>query len=267
MLVQNRSIVVTGAGGGIGRALVLNLLERGAKVAAVDINVTLLAETKEKAAKYAERLTTHLVDITNRAAVEASLEEIKAAHGAVDGLINNAGIIQPFVKIADLEYAAIERVMNINFYGMLYMTKTYLPELQSRLEGHIVNISSMGGFLPVPGQTVYGASKAAVKLFTEGLWAELMNTSVRVTVVFPGAIATNITANSGVAIPGGASAENSSFKALDPDKAAKLILDAMEADKFRVCVGPDSSFLDILYRLMPKFAAKFIAKKMAALLK
>jgi short-subunit dehydrogenase len=157
--------------------------------------------------------------------------------------------------------------MNINFFGMLYMTKTYLPELQSRLEGHIVNISSMGGFLPVPGQTVYGASKAAVKLFTEGLWSELMNTGVRVTVVFPGAIATNITANSGVAIPGGANADNSSFKALDPDKAAKIILDAMEANKFRVCVGPDSSFLDILNRLMPKFAAKFIANKMAALLK
>lgn len=267
MKVQNRTIVVTGAGGGIGRALVLNLLERGAKVAAVDINPQLLEETKQQAAKFQERISTHIVDITNKGAVEGSLEEIKAVHGAVDGLINNAGIIQPFVKIADLEYAAIERVMNINFYGMLYMTKTFLPELQSRLEGHIVNISSMGGFLPVPGQSVYGASKAAVKLFTEGLWAECMNTNVHVTIVFPGAIATNITVNSGVAIPGGASAENSSFKALDPNKAANIILDAMEADKFRVCVGPDSRFLDFLYRLHPKFAAKFIAKQMAALLK
>jgi short-subunit dehydrogenase len=267
MLVQNRSIVVTGAGGGIGRALVMELLNRGAKVAAVDINPTLLEETKEKAAKYADRLTTHIVDITDKASVETSVDEIRAAQGVIDGLINNAGIIQPFVKIADLDYAAIERVMNINFYGMLYMTKSYLPELQSRLEGHIVNISSMGGFLPVPGQTVYGASKAAVKLFTEGLWAEMMNTNVNVTVVFPGAIATNITVNSGVAIPGGGSAENSSFKALDPAKAAKIIVDAMEANKFRVCVGPDSRFLDFLYRLHPKFAAKFIAKQMASLLK
>ncbi|WP_252629481.1 SDR family oxidoreductase, partial [Enterobacter sp. JH539] len=90
--------------------------------------------------------------------------------------INNAGIIQPFVKIDQLGYEVVERVFNVNFYGTLYMTKTFLPHLLTRPEAHIVNVSSMGGFLPVPGQTIYGASKAAVKLFTEGLHSELADT-------------------------------------------------------------------------------------------
>jgi len=104
------------------------------------------------------------------------------AHGKVDGLINCACIIQPFVKLNDLEYEAIEHVMNVNFWGLMYMTKTFLPYLMDRPSAHIVNVSSMGGFLPVPGQTVYGASKAAVKLLTEGLHSELRETSVRVTI-------------------------------------------------------------------------------------
>jgi short-subunit dehydrogenase len=104
------------------------------------------------------------------------------------------------VKIKDLDYAAIERVFAVNWWGTLYVTKTFLPLLLARSEGHIVNVSSMGGLLPVPGQTIYGALKAAVKLFTEGLHSECAGTNVHVTVVFPGAVATNITANSGVEI-------------------------------------------------------------------
>ena len=104
------------------------------------------------------------------------------------------------MRLNDLDYAAIDRVFDVNWRGTLYMTKTFLPLLLARPEAHIVNVSSMGGFLPVPGQTIYGASKAAVKLLTEGLHSELAGTNVRVTVVFPGAVATNITANSGVDI-------------------------------------------------------------------
>ena len=108
-----------------------------------------------------DNVSTHVLNITDRAEVERLPELVIARHGAVDGLINNAGIIQPFVRVKDLDYEAIERVMNVNFYGTLYMTKAFLPCLLKRPEAHIANVSSMGGFLPVPGQSIYGASKAA----------------------------------------------------------------------------------------------------------
>ncbi len=151
MNVLNKVMVVTGGGSGIGRELVLLLLAKGAKVAAVDINEAALAETVERAGSLQTQLSTHIVNITYKAAVSGLPEQVIAAHGAVDGIINNAGIIQPFVRVNDLGYDAIERVMNVNFYGMLYMTKAFLPHLLKRPEAHITNISSMGGFLPVPG--------------------------------------------------------------------------------------------------------------------
>jgi short-subunit dehydrogenase len=146
------------------------------------------------------------------------------------------------------------------------MVKTFLPHLLTRPEAHIVNVSSMGGFLPVPGQTIYGASKAAVKLLTEGLHSELANTNVKVTVVFPGAINTNITKNSGLANPRQASAENGSVKILSPTKAAQIIIDGMESNRYRVLVGNDAKFMDIFYRLHPGSAAKMITGKMKGLL-
>lgn len=267
MKVQNKVIVVTGGGNGIGRELVLHLLSKGARVAAVDINEAGLRETVERAGNQKD-LSTHLVNITDRAAVTALPEQVMARHGVVDGIINNAGIIQPFVRVKDLEYDAIERVMNVNFYGTLYMTKAFLPHLLTRPEAHITNISSMGGFLPVPGQSIYGAAKAAVKLLTEGLHSELALTNVHVTVVFPGAIGTNIAANSGInlTLPAGDSSTQQSFKQLAPAKAAEIIVDGMEKNQYRVLVGSDSRFMDFLYRLHPKFAANFIFKQMKSLL-
>lgn len=269
MKVQGKVFVVTGGGNGMGRELVLLLLSKGARVAAVDIKEDALKETAELAGANKDKLSLHVVNITNREAVEALPAEVIAKHGAVDGLINNAGIIQPFVRIKDLDYAAIERVMNVNFYGMLYVTKAFLPHLLKRPQGHIANISSMGGFLPVPGQTVYGASKAAVKLFTEGLNSELLNTNVRVTVIFPGAIGTNIAANSGVSISGPneeAMKNQKAPKTLPPAEAAKMMVDAIEKDKYSVFVGQDSAFMNFLYRLSPERAAKFIFKQMQSLL-
>jgi len=246
--------------------LVLHLLSKGAKVIAIDINDATLQETVALTGSKKVSVSTFVVDITNKASVEELLKNALAKHGSVDGIINNAGIIQPFVKVADLSYEVIERVMNVNFYGTLYMTKTFLPHLLTRPEAHIVNVSSMGGFLPVPGQTVYGASKAAVKLFTEGLHSELANTNVKITVVFPGAIKTNITKNSGLNVPREASAENKSVKVLSPVRAAQLIIDGMEKDRYRVLVGNDAKIMDIFYRLNPKSAAKMIAGKMKGLL-
>lgn len=268
MKVQNKVFLVTGGGSGIGRELVLALLKRGAEVAAVDRNETTLAETLSLAGSNSNNLSTYTLDITQFDDVLALPEKVIARHGRVDGLINNAGIIQPFVLIKDLEYKAIERVMNINFYGTLYLTKAFLPYLLARPEAHIANVSSMGGFLPVPGQSVYGASKAAVKLFTEGLYSELLNTPVRVTIIFPGAIATNISANSGVSIgkTDRQGNEKNSFKAMPADKAAEEMLDAIEENKFRVLVGSDARFMDFLSRLNPAYATRFIYKKMKSLL-
>lgn len=267
MKVESKVIVVTGAGNGIGRELVLELLRRGARVAAVDINETALQETFELVGSQKDRLSTHIVNIADRAAVEALPAAVIAAHGSVDGLINNAGIIQRFVRFNDLPYEEIDRMVNVNFYGTVYVTKTFLPHLLNRPEAHIVNIASMGAFLPVPGQTLYGASKAATKLLTEGLYSELLETNVRVTVVFPGAIATNIAANSGVTIK--ASPETSQkqgMKTIDPQDAARQIIDGMESDKFRVLVGSDAKLMDFFARLSPRRATRFIYNQMGSLL-
>lgn len=268
MKVQNKVIVVTGGGNGIGRELVLLLLAKGARVAAVDINPAALQETAALAGNLREHLSTSVVDITNREAVAALPEQVILAHGAVDGLINNAGIIQPFVRVKDLDDVAVHRVLSVNLFGSIYMTRQFLPYLLERPEAHIVNISSMGGFLPVPGQTIYGAAKAGVKLFTEGLYSELLNTNVRVTVVFPGAIGTNIAANSGVNITmaGRPEEQRSRIKPLPPAKAAQIIVEGMEQNRYRVLVGSDARFMDLIYRLSPQWAANYIFKQMQNLL-
>lgn len=268
MKINKKVYIVTGGGNGIGRELVLNLLGKGAIVAAVDIDEQGLQETVELAGDNGDRLSTHIVDLTNREAVEALPKAIFAEHGAVDGLINNAGIIQPFVKTNDLEFSDIERVMNINFYGLVNMTKVFLPYLLKRPQAHLVNVSSMGGFLPVPGQGVYGASKAAVKLFTESLFAELLNTNVHVTVVFPGSIGTDIAENSGVRMDqiSDEDIQESMRKTLSPEDAAEIIVKGIKKDRFRILVGSDAKFMDFLYRLAPKFATKYIAKQMGDLL-
>lgn len=269
MKVKNKTIVVSGAGSGMGRELTLNLLAKGAQIAALDINENSLKETAKLAKAYQDNLATFVLSVADQAAVEALPAQVVARFGKVDGIINNAGVIQPFIRLADLDYAAIQRVLDINLYGVIYMVKAFLPLLKERPEAHIVNVSSMGGFLPVPGQTIYGASKAAVKLLTEGLYAELINTNVHVTLVYPGAIATNITTNSGIAAPtvsADSAGKSSAMQPMPADKAAAIIADAMEQNRYSVLVGSDAKFLDFLYRLNPKGAVKFISDKMKDLL-
>ena len=265
MKAQNHVFVVTGAGSGMGREIVLELLRRGARVAGVDLNPTTLAETAELA-RAGDSLATFTLNVSDRAAVEALPAKVVERFGAVDGVINCAGIIQPFVKLNELGYDAIARVFDVNFHGVLYMTKSFLPLLLDRPEAHVVNISSMGGFLPVPGQTAYGASKAAVKLLTEGLWAEMQGTPVHVTVVFPGGVATNITQNSGVTPPPMDAARQQAIPVYAADQAARDILDGMEADAFRVLVGNDAQMMDQFYRQDPQAATALIAEQMKELL-
>ncbi len=267
MQAAGKTIAVTGGGNGIGRELVLALLGRGARVAAVDISGAGLQETARLAGTKADALSTHAVNITDREAVEALPAAIIEAHGQIDGLVNCAGIIQPFVKVNDLGYDAIERVMNVNFWGVINMTKTFLPHLLERPVAHLVNVSSMGGFMPFPGQSVYGASKAAVKLLTEGLHSELMETNVAVTCVFPGAIATDISRNSGLDAPAASEAADEKapkMKMTLPSDAARIIVEAMEHDAYRVMIGKDAKLLDRLSRFIPERSAGFIYKQMKA---
>ncbi|MEZ4668092.1 MAG: SDR family oxidoreductase [Anaerolineae bacterium] len=268
MKVANKVIVVTGGGSGIGRALVHRLVNMGARVAAVDLNEDTLKETVELAGPHKSKISIHVMSVSDQQAVESLPQAVIDAHGAVDGIINNAGIIQPFVRMNNLGFDAIERVLNVNLYGVIYMTKAFLPHLLQRSAAHIVNVSSMGGFFPVPGQTLYGASKAAVKLLTEGLYSELTDTNVRVTVVFPGAIATNISSNSGVNIAAAAtdSAKSQSFPTTSAERAAEVIIDGMERDQFQVYIGRDAKMMNILYRLNPRFATRFMFNQMKGLL-
>lgn len=266
MKVENKVIVVTGGGNGIGQQVVLELLRRGARVAAADIREDSLARTAELA-NVGDRLSTHVVDITDRDAVHAFPDQVVTAHGAVDGTINVAGIIQPFVRLNDLEYDAIERVININLYGTIHVVKAFLPLLLERPKAHLANVSSMGGYLPVPGQTIYGASKAAVKLMTEGLYAELLDTNVGVSVIFPGAIATEITSNSGVDMPGGErTAEESTFPTTSPEDAAKVIVDGIEDDQFHIYIGRDARLMNLANRTSPRRSTHLIYRQMKSLL-
>ncbi|GAF63115.1 putative short-chain dehydrogenase [Bacillus sp. TS-2] len=263
MEIKGKVFAVTGGGSGIGRELVLNLLSKGARVAAIDLNKQGLEETMELAGERKESASIHVVNITEREVVESLPEQIISHHGNIDAIINNAGIIQPFVHVKDLDYEKIKTVMDVNFYGTLYMVKTFLPYLLKRPTAHITNIASMGGFLPVPGQSIYGASKAAVKLMTEGLHSELKDTNVNVTVVFPGGVGTDITKNSGADT--GKKKEVSAEqmkKLLTPKQAAEIIVNGTANNAYRVLAGKDSKLMDFLYRFNPKKAASIIADKL-----
>lgn len=268
MDVVGKTFVVTGGGSGIGREVVLGLVRRGARVAAVDLRADRLAETAQLAGTDADRISRHELNVTDVAAVHALPQEVVDAHGAVDGVLNVAGIIQKFAPFAELEESDIERVLMVNFWGVVNMVKAFLPHLLERPRAAIVNVSSMGAFIPVPGQTVYGASKAAVKLLTEGLHAELRDTNVKVTVVFPGAVATSITENSGVHIPAVAGGNDNAAnrKVLPPKDAAETIIKGLEKGSYRVLVGRDAQVMDWFTRLVPERAMTMIADQMAGLL-
>lgn len=271
MDLSKKKILITGAGSGMGRELALALLKKDAHIAAVDINEKTLKETLSLAGDKGKNVSIHVANLADKAAVEALPEQVLAKHKHIDVIINNAGIIQPFVKVKDLDYSAIERVMNVNFYGTLYMVKAFLPHLLKRPEAYIANVSSMGGFLPVPGQSIYGASKAAVKLMTEGLYAELHDTNIHVSVIYPGAIATNITDNSGVKASHTAEEntdkkKKTGMKPLPADEAAIIIINGMEKNKVRIYVGKDSKTMNFLYRLNPGYATNMITKAMKDLL-
>ncbi|MGV2581085.1 UNVERIFIED_CONTAM: SDR family oxidoreductase [Mycobacterium avium subsp. hominissuis] len=266
MIIKGKVFVVTGAGSGIGRDVVFALTDKGARVAAVDNNATALQETAALGRNHSDRISTHILDVTDRMAVSSLPDSVAQEHGVVDGLVNVAGVIHRFARVNDLEFTEIERIMDINFYGILNMTKAFLPVLLKRPEAHITAVSSMGSFVPVPGQTIYGASKAAVKLLMEGLNSELRDTNVGVSVVFPGAIATSIAVNSGAMTAAENAATAATMRMTPSPVAAAKIVRGIEKCSYHVFIGADSVLLDKLSRLMPARSAKIVYSQMRDLL-
>ncbi|HPN90210.1 MAG TPA: SDR family NAD(P)-dependent oxidoreductase [Bacilli bacterium] len=266
MQIINKVFVVTGAGNGIGREVALQILAKGGKVAAIDIDQAGLKTTLELAQDNLENISIHQADLTDLDQIEKLKEQIIKIHQVIDGLMNVAGIVQPFISVNEIDYRKVHQVMNVNFFGTLHMVKTFLPILLSRPEAHITNVSSMGSFVPVPGQSVYGASKAAVNLLTLGLRSELKDTPVGVTLILPGGVATDIVKNSGVNLnPQMVNSAGSNYKLLTPKKAAELIIKATEKNKYRVPIGQDAKFMNFLAKLCLNKAANLIAKKISNL--
>ncbi|MFZ0834317.1 MAG: SDR family NAD(P)-dependent oxidoreductase [Mycobacterium sp.] len=245
--------VVTGAGSGIGRALALELARSGAKVAISDVDVDGLAGTEEQLKAIGTPVKTDRLDVTEREAVLAYADAVNDHFGAVNQIYNNAGI----AFNGDVEVTAfkdIERVMDVDFWGVVNGTKAFLPHLIASGDGHVVNISSVFGLFAAPSQAAYNSAKFAVRGFTEALRQEMIlaKRPVKVTTVHPGGIKTNIARNM-TATEGFDIAEYAkSFDRVartSPQKAARTILDGVRKNKARVLVGPDAKVLDVIVRL------------------
>lgn len=257
MNLHSKRVVVTGGGSGVGKELVKQLIAKGAYVSAIDINEENLILLKKQLNE--SRLFIYQVDVTSDNDIKSFKENYYKDQPYIDVLINNAGIIQPFKDISELEMNIIEKVMNVNFYGPLKLIKTFINELKERDEAYILNVSSMGGFFPFPGQSAYGASKAALSLLTEGLYSELLDTNVKVSLVLPGAMATDIAKNSNIKVK---ESNSSDIKMLSAKEAAAQIIKVIEKNKFKLYLGKDCKFMHILYKINAKAAIKRINKLM-----
>lgn len=262
MKIRDKVFVVTGGANGMGRHVALSLVDKGARVAAVDVDEAGLKETVALGGPRSGKISTHVLDVVDRSATRALPDAVVAAHGAVDGLVNVAGIIHRFARLNELEFDEIERVLNINLYGVLNVTKAFLPHLLKRPTAHITIVSSMASYAPVPGQVIYGASKGAVKMLAEGLNSELRGTDIRVSVVFPGAVRTDIAVNSGAMTPQENEATANTMRMLPPPVAAAKIVRGIEKDSYRIFAGFDAFVLDKLSRVAPLLAARLIWRQM-----
>jgi NAD(P)-dependent dehydrogenase (short-subunit alcohol dehydrogenase family) len=260
--IANKVFVVTGAGNGMGRQVAIGLIRRGARVAAVDLDEVGLAET-EHLARAAGSMSRHAVNVTDRSAITALSEAVLGRHGQVDGVVNIAGIIHRFAPFADLTPEETDRVIDVNFWGTVNMCRAFLPLLRERPAANLTNMSSLSALIPFATQTFYGASKGAVKQFSEGLYAELLDTPVRVVTLFPGNISTNLTGNSGVAM---LDAGGRKVRASTPEVAADKIIDGILRDRFRVLIGTDARVLDTLTRISAKRATVFVARQIKSVL-
>lgn len=258
---------ITGAGSGIGRQLALLLAQQGAHLALSDMNEQGLVETLHLLKDYPVKVTLTKLDVANRDAVYAWAESSFNEFGQVNLIFNNAGVALAST-VEGMSYEELEWIFNINFWGVVYGTKAFLPYLKQSGEGHIINTSSLFGLTAQPTQSAYNATKFAVRGFTEALRQELdmENSGVSATSVHPGGIRTNIAnaARMSDSIrslgmnPEKASRSFNKVLKTPPEQAAKVILDAVKDNKARVLIGNDAKLLDLVQRITPSHYAKAI---------
>jgi short-subunit dehydrogenase len=267
MSLSSKSVaVVTGAASGIGRALAVKLAsEKIGGVAISDVNEAGLAETAAMAEQYGVPVSTHIVDVSKLDQVQRLADEAVAQHGRVTHLINNAGV-GVMGNFEQLSIEDIEWLMSINFWGVIYGCKVFLPILKEQESAHILNVSSVFGFIAPEEQTAYCASKFAVRGFTESLRHELAGTNVTVSAIHPGGIRTNIARNSRVGkdTPGDWKQQGAKFfdkvARTSPETAADVIVKGIKDRNPRILIGQDAYAISAISRLFPKRYLRLIER-------
>jgi NADP-dependent 3-hydroxy acid dehydrogenase YdfG len=268
---EGKVAVITGAGSGIGRALALNLARKGAKLALSDIDVEGLAETVRQAEGLGAEVKADRLNVAEREAVLAYAEDVVAHFGRVNQVYNNAGIAHNG-DVENTEFKDIERIMDVDFWGVVNGTKAFLPHVIASEDGHIVNISSLFGLIAVPGQSAYNAAKFAVRGFTEALRQEMLVSGhpVKVTCVHPGGIKTAVARNATVCDGQDAQSVGAFFDrrlALhSPEMAAETIVDGVRNGRARVVIGWEAKALDVLARVTGSGYQRVIAAAAARFL-
>ena len=271
---KDKVAVITGAGSGMGRYLAVLLAKDGADVSVCDVNEETLNETVEMLRKYNVSVSSHILDVSDKEAIEALPEKVIEQHGKVDMVFNNAGVTTG-THFKDMDEDNWDWVMGINFDGVINSTRAFIPHMVDSPEAAIVNTSSIFGMVAVPGQTVYHATKFAVRGFTESLAMEMKETNpnLQIHCVHPGHIGTNIAADARFDEENFNQDEtqvsNSIFTrnapksqkemgdlfregGMHPSKAAEIILNGVKKNKTRIFIGLDAKLLDLSQRIFPK---------------
>ncbi|MEP6946367.1 MAG: SDR family oxidoreductase [Acidobacteriota bacterium] len=265
-LDQDSVAVITGAASGIGRALAVRLAKENVTgIAISDVNAEGLDETAELVAPSGVPVSTHIIDVSRLADVERLAAESVERHGYVTHLFNNAGV----GVIGNFEQLSIEDfewLMGINFWGVVYGCKVFLPILKKQRAAHIVNVSSVFGLIAPEEQTAYCSSKFAVRGFTESLRHELAGSNVAVSTVHPGGILTNIARNSRVGKDTPVEWKQQGTKFFDkvakttPETAADVIVKGIKQADPRILIGQDAFAISTISRLFPKRYLKIIER-------
>ena len=255
--------MVTGAGAGIGRATALALARQGVTVAVCDLDERSAKEAAGAIVAAGGRASAHRVDVSSEEEMRGLVAEVLGEHGAVDIVVNNAGIAGPTMPTEDVPLERFHKVVDVNFWGVVHGSVAFLPHLKTRPAANLVNVSSNAGIMAYSRMAPYNASKFAVRGFTETLRMELRSTPVRVTVVCPGVTGTSMLAHSPVIDEADRTAMQARFDRTwtnKPEKVAGAIVNAIRKDKPRALVGPDTAAIDAIVRLLPGGHSRLLAK-------